>query len=678
MPKNRLTILIIDHHPEDQEMYQHLLKQDKEHKYQILEADSGNEGLDILWTTSVDCILLTTKLPDMTGVDVLKAITENIELEQVPVIFLSRQGDEMLAVEAMKSGATDYLIKNSLTWELLVRAILYSLKKNEAEKVLKDNYSFLSTFLNTIPNPIFYKDIHGKYIDCNASFESFMGISKNELIGKSVHDIMPEQVAEEYYQIDCQLIKTPGVVTIETELMNKAGVTYDIILNQATYTDMKGEVKGFLGSITDITERKTMENKLKKTAQALDKNVKVLKKANLQIIEQQIAVIEEERLKVLLQMAGATAHEINQPLSVLLWHTELMVMHKDNPEKIMRHVERVESAGQRIAEIVKKIQTIRHYEVKPYPGNSKIINIDQSLSILCVEENDDDFARIHETFLSIGAIHPLRAKNPDDAFHILEDADMDVILLDLFDKPEIGFDFLDAIARMGIETPIVVVTNQKDEMIASQIIQKGAYDYLPKAQLNKQSLFRVISNTMEKYRLKKEIRQTTEKLSEMSTRDELTGLYNRRYLMEVLERKTASAERYNKKLALCLMDIESLEVVNETYGLRAGDKVLMEVAKILQRISRKCDIPCRLGGKIFAIVIADTSIRNARNVCDRFRKKIEKHVISYKDNEIRIRLSIGLASYSLTSDSSWKDLIQKAEHSLHSGKTEARTNLRVV
>jgi len=116
--------------------------------------------------------------------------------------------------------------------------------------------------------------------------------------------------------------------------------------------------------------------KPEKTIQELERLVAELKKANKEILEQQKALIEEERLKVLLEMAGATAHELNQPLMALLANTELIGMNKYNPEEMAQNMTKIEEAGQRIADIVKNIQTMRHYETKPYLDTS-IINIDQ-------------------------------------------------------------------------------------------------------------------------------------------------------------------------------------------------------------------------------------------------------------------------------------------------------------
>ncbi len=116
---------------------------------------------------------------------------------------------------------------------------------------------------------------------------------------------------------------------------------------------------------------------LEKTTMELEQTVERLEKANRKIREQQEFVIEQERLKTLLQMAGATAHELGQPLTVLLGNIELMGLYKNNPEKLASGMAKIKEAGKRISSIIKKIQNIRHSETRPYLENISIIDLDQ-------------------------------------------------------------------------------------------------------------------------------------------------------------------------------------------------------------------------------------------------------------------------------------------------------------
>ncbi|UCF56740.1 MAG: hypothetical protein JSW15_11825 [Deltaproteobacteria bacterium] len=99
--------------------------------------------------------------------------------------------------------------------------------------------------------------------------------------------------------------------------------------------------------------------------------------ANRKILEQEKVVIEEEQLKALLQMVRETAHELNQPLMALLSNIDLMGMDNDNSEKHAQYVEKIEKAGLRIANTVKKIQTICDYETNLYLINSPIKSLDK-------------------------------------------------------------------------------------------------------------------------------------------------------------------------------------------------------------------------------------------------------------------------------------------------------------
>jgi len=118
-----------------------------------------------------------------------------------------------------------------------------------------------------------------------------------------------------------------------------------------------------VGVFVDLhKQRKSLEN----TTRELEQAVMDLEKANMTIKEQKESIIEKERLEILLQMAGATAHELGQPLTVLLGNIELMTINKDNPEKLAQGMAKVKAAGNRISSIIRKIQNIRHAETQSY------------------------------------------------------------------------------------------------------------------------------------------------------------------------------------------------------------------------------------------------------------------------------------------------------------------------
>jgi PAS domain S-box-containing protein len=142
--------------------------------------------------------------------------------------------------------------------------------------------------------------------------------------------------------------------------------------------DAEGTIMGGVHIARDIHAHKVLEKKLAQRNTELQESVTALETANQRIVEQQHQLIKEERLKALLQMAGATAHEMNQPLMALQGNIELLQHTDCVPERKATHLRRISEAGGRLADIVRKIQTLRHDEVRPYPGGLTILDLNKA------------------------------------------------------------------------------------------------------------------------------------------------------------------------------------------------------------------------------------------------------------------------------------------------------------
>ena len=168
----------------------------------------------------------------------------------------------------MVSGAHDYVMKNNLP--RLVPAIQRELKEAEsrkerkrAEEALRNQCELVTTLLDSIPSPIFYKDTSGVYQGCNHAWAEFTGTSKENIIGRTVYDVGPREIAEKHEAADRELFDDPGAQRYEWKVKAADGSEKDVIFNKATFNDSGGSVAGLVGVMTDITERKLTEKALK-------------------------------------------------------------------------------------------------------------------------------------------------------------------------------------------------------------------------------------------------------------------------------------------------------------------------------------------------------------------------------------------------------------------------------
>jgi PAS domain S-box-containing protein len=139
-----------------------------------------------------------------------------------------------------------------------------------AEDLREENEHFRQSLIDAIPTPIFYKDMSGKYLYCNKAFATVMGRTTYEIVGLTVFDVQPEDIAQKYHEMDSELFSEPGVQTYETSLIYADGARHDVIFNKATFLNKDGSPGGLIGVIFDITERKETERELEAKSLSLE------------------------------------------------------------------------------------------------------------------------------------------------------------------------------------------------------------------------------------------------------------------------------------------------------------------------------------------------------------------------------------------------------------------------
>jgi diguanylate cyclase (GGDEF)-like protein len=163
-----------------------------------------------------------------------------------------------------------------------------------------------------------------------------------------------------------------------------------------------------------------------------------------------------------------------------------------------------------------------------------------------------------------------------------------------------------------------------------------------------------------------------ESLRSQSVRDALTGLYNRRYLNEALEREIRRAARSNRQLAVILLDVDGFKGLNDTYGHEAGDTFLRELGAFLQKRVREEDVACRYGGDEFVILLTETSLDTARKRARQLRDGIKNLSIPHRGQYLAApTISLGAALYP-EHGASADDLLRSADDALYKAKARGR------
>jgi two-component system cell cycle response regulator len=227
-----------------------------------------------------------------------------------------------------------------------------------------------------------------------------------------------------------------------------------------------------------------------------------LKAANCKIVEQQKALVKEERLKVLLQMAGATAHELNQPLTSLLGNIDLIRLNQHNPVKWMGRLDNIEAAGLRMADIIRRIQTIGNDDVKPYPGGTSIINFDQPIDLLYAGDAYAVYKMLHGLVQDQNRIRLTWTRRIDEGLRALKQEPVRIVILDEALVDGSCLDFLARMASEQVKNPVLVFAGNDGGTATARIVRHGVYDLLPKSGLNQALLVQSIVAVLGKFRLK--------------------------------------------------------------------------------------------------------------------------------------------------------------------------------
>lgn len=146
-------------------------------------------------------------------------------------------------------------------------------ERKRVEDALVERSQFIASLLRAIPVAVFFKDKEGRYVGCNDAFAEFMGVTAEEIRGKTVHELWPSELADKYHHMDLELMQNQEHQEYEFQVKAKNGQTHPVIFAKDVYCDKNGEVAGLVGAFLDITERKLAENEIRRLNEELEQRV---------------------------------------------------------------------------------------------------------------------------------------------------------------------------------------------------------------------------------------------------------------------------------------------------------------------------------------------------------------------------------------------------------------------
>ena len=225
----------------------------------------------------------------------------------------------------------------------------------------------------------------------------------------------------------------------------------------------------------------------------------------------------------------------------------------------------------------------------------------------------------------------------------------------------------DVLAVTKFKFPVLFI----GEVFKGSTVRAFAFDYI-KTPVDNQELVVRVKNLLK-------IKELRDKLKTLATIDELTGLHNRKYLLERMDQEISRAKRYASPLSLLMFDLDFFKTVNDIYGYEWGDVLLKSIADKLRQVIRKEDILARYGDEEFVVVLPNTSEDNAFLFAERFRREVERMEFIPAGEEERhpITISGGISTFPCIPDTEEdaNTIIRYAEHALYNAKKRGKNKI---
>lgn len=313
-----------------------------------------------------------------------------------------------------------------------------------------------------------------------------------------------------------------------------------------------------------------------------------------------------------------------------------------------------------------------------------------TIKLLIVDDNPEDRFAYARMLNKINGVQwtILEAESGSQGLNLCKTEKPDCVLLDYILPDTDGLEFMLQLKRMPVTPPIVMLTGQGDETVAVLAMKEGASNYLTKGVLTPASLKATILSCVDERALKKEqnlnsggnssssnlnkkkkveliseIQTLKEKLNTSPGTDPLTGLPNRKSMLEKLHYEKCRFERNKKVFSMIMADIDDFSVIQKSYDTQKKNDIMAQIGKFLDQNSRKQDVVCYWGQERFLLLLPETGLEGATVLIEKLCKKIESDGFSHSEGSPPITMSFRAGAYDDAS-MSIEECIQEADKCL--------------
>ena len=292
-------------------------------------------------------------------------------------------------------------------------------------------------------------------------------------------------------------------------------------------------------------------------------------------------------------------------------------------------------------------------------GRQKILAVDDSL-LICQQI---------EKVLKNEEYTVYKSHSAKETLELLEEVDPDLILLDVILPDMEGYELFEKIKEKDKNhAPVIFITSKDSEQDVIRGVELGACDYIKKPFRPEELKSRVKAHLEDKRErdelkiLNETLKANMQILNRVAYRDELTGLYNRRFVVEKLAQDLMEPNRQD---ALVMIDVDDFKHVNDCYGHDAGDMVLVCISNIMESVCRRHKV-VRWGGEEFLIILMAVTKQECFEVCEEIRKEIQAFPFLQGNTTFYCTVTLGISLYD--KEQSFKMNMTHADMALYRGK----------